>query len=82
MVNMLAEALASKLTEALVNMFPKSLVNMLTKSLVNMLAEALVNIIDVSVTSKQVRLVTGEEAGLVFAFFPVYRYRKLMKIYL
>ena len=33
------------------------------------------------VTGEQVVLVTGEEVGLIFAFFPFYKFHKFMKIY-
>ena len=34
------------------------------------------------VTGELVGLVTGEEVGLIFALFPVYKIKKIMKIYL
>ena len=54
---------------------------MLAKSLVNMLAEGLVNIHVVWVNGEHVGLVPSEEVGLIFAFIPVYKFRKFMENY-
>ena len=81
LVNIVVRALANMLAKPLMSMITKSQLNMMAKSMLKLLpeslAESLVNMRIVWVTDEQVDLVPGEQVGLIFVFFPVYKFLKI-----